>query len=236
MSGNRIDTASINKFDGSNYHQWKFQLLCALRAKGLYGIVKGTEAIRAATNADSSATDVATYKKGEKDDATAMFLWTTAMDFSQITLIENCTTSKEILDKLDAIYAQKTEINEMLAHERFSQYKIDINDSIAKHIAKVENLAQQIKDSGETISDTAIMTKILGSLPAKFRSFRQARLSLDETKQTIKNLTSRLNDENTSLSVADDSEKALDASSNVNKVTNREENIQRKFDKSKIIC
>ena len=103
-----------------------------------------------------------------------MFLLTTAMDFSQIMLIENCTSSKEISDNLDAIYAQKTMINKMLTHERFLQYKMDINDSIAKHIAKVENLAQQIKDSGETISDTAIMTKILGSLPAKFRSFRQA--------------------------------------------------------------
>ena len=112
----------------------------------------------------------------------------------------------------------------MLAHERFSQYKMDINDSIAKHIAKVENLAQQIKDSGETISDTAIMTKILGSSPAKFRSFRQAWLSLDETKQTIINLTSRLIDEDTSLNAADDSEKALVASSNVNKGANRGEN------------
>ena len=182
MAENRIDTASINKFDGSNYHQWKFQLLCALRAKGLYEIAKGTEAKPAATTANSSVADVAAYKKWEKDDATAMFLLTTAMDFSQITLIENCTTSKEILDKLDAIYAQKTEINKMLAHERFSQYKMDLNDSIAQHIAKVENLAQQIKDSDETISDTAIMTKILGSLPAKFRSFHQAWLSLDEKK------------------------------------------------------
>ena len=80
------------------------------------------------------------------------------------------------------------------------------------------------------------MTKILGSLPAQFRSFHQAWLSLDQTKQTIKNLTSRLIDEDTHLSVADDSEKALVASSNVNKGANREENIQRKFDKSKIIC
>lgn len=56
------------------------------------------------------------------------------------------------------------------------------NDSIAQHIAKIENLAQQIRDTGEGISDIAIMIKILGSLPLKFRSFRQAWLSLNETK------------------------------------------------------
>lgn len=111
-----------------------------------------------------------------------MFLLTSTMDYTQVTLIENCKSSKEILIKLDAIYEQKTEINKMLAHEKFSQYKMDPNNSIAQHIAKVENLAQWIKDSGEVVSDTAVMTKILGSLPAKFRSFRQACLSLDETK------------------------------------------------------
>ena len=45
------------------------------------------------------------------------------------------------MDKLDAIYEQKTEMNKMMAHERFSQYKMSSNDSIAQHIAKVENLA-----------------------------------------------------------------------------------------------
>lgn len=125
----------------------------------------------------------------------------------------------------------------MLVHERFSQYKMNSNDSIAQHIAKVENLAQQLRDTGEGLSDIAIMTKILGSLPPKFRSFRQAWLSLDETKQTIQNLTSRLLDEDTSLSTPDSSEVALASSSNVDIATTREENKQRpKLDKSKVVC
>lgn len=81
------------------------------------------------------------------------------------------------------------------------------------------------------------MTKILGSLPLKFRSFRQAWLSLDETKQTIQNLTSRLLDEDTSLSTSDSTEVALATSSNVDKSVTQKGNEQRsKLDKSKIIC
>lgn len=160
----------------------------------MFEITKGKE-VKPIVTATSTATEVTVYKKWIKDDACAMFLLTSAMDYSQITLVENCKTSREILGKLDAIYEQKTEINKMLAHERFSQYKMDSSDSIARHIAKVENLAQQLKDTGETVSDIAIITKILGSLPSKFRSFRQAWLSLDEAKQTIQNLTSRLIDE-----------------------------------------
>lgn len=39
-----------------------------------------------------------------------MFVLTSAMELLQITLIENCTTSKEIFDKLNSIYEKKTEL------------------------------------------------------------------------------------------------------------------------------
>lgn len=38
---------------------------------------------------------------------------------------------------------------------------MNLNDSVAKHVVKVENLAQQIKDCGDSVSETAIVTKIL---------------------------------------------------------------------------
>ncbi|XP_036143363.1 uncharacterized protein LOC118645761 [Monomorium pharaonis] len=117
MSDNRIDIGSVGKFDGKNYYQWKFKLCCALQAKGLFGISKGTE-VRPVTEGNEQ-------KKWIKDDAYIMFLLTSAMDYSQITLIENCQSSKQIIDKLDAIYEQKTEMNKMIAHEKFLQYKMD---------------------------------------------------------------------------------------------------------------
>lgn len=49
---------------------------------------------------------------------------------------------------------------------------MNANDTIAQHIAKIENLAKGIKDVGEPISDTAVMTKILSSLPPKYRSLK----------------------------------------------------------------
>src|SRR5699024_7874086 len=48
-----------------------------------------------------------------------------------------------------------------------------------------------------------------GSLPQKYRSFRQAWLSLDESKQTIINLTARLLDEEANLNSNERNEKAF---------------------------
>lgn len=200
----KIDISSITKFDGRNYHQWMFQLKCALRAKGLYGMVDGTSAAPAPAQRQELETWL-------RKDAQAMFTVTSAMDLSQIALVENCETSKEMIDKLNAIYKQTSEVNKLMAHESFHQYKMQPNDSIAKHIAKIENLAQQIKDCGDDISDTAIVTKILSTLPQTYRNVRQAWLSMDETKQTIKNLTVRLLDEERSMNAMQEEDTALAA-------------------------
>lgn len=201
--GDKVDIGMINKFDGANYAQWKFQLKCALRAKGIYGAVDGTMVKPAATG---NAEEINAWNK---KDAQAMFTITAAMNLNQITLIENCNSAKEIINKLDSIYQQKTETNKMLVHERFAQYKMDAKDSVAQHVAKVENLAKQIKEAGEIVSDAAIMTKILNTLPPKFRNIRQAWFSLDENRQTITNLTARLIDEEASLTALEETENAF---------------------------
>lgn len=39
------------------------------------------------------------------------------MDFEKIILIENYGSSREIQEKLDSIYRQKSEVNKLMAHE-----------------------------------------------------------------------------------------------------------------------
>lgn len=57
-----------------------------------------------------------------------------------------------------------------------------------------------VKDSVTvTLGETAAITKILSTLPSKYCDFRQAWLSLDETKQTVNNLAARLMDEEKNL-------------------------------------
>ncbi|KAF2886867.1 hypothetical protein ILUMI_19306 [Ignelater luminosus] len=137
-----------------------------------------------------------------------MCLLTSGMDFNQITLIESCKSSNEILRKLDEIYATKSETNKMIIHEQFHSYKMLPSDSVATLITKVENLAKQIKGAGDEVSDTSVITKIISTLPYKYRNFRQAGLSLAENKQTLQNLTAILIEEENSLATVEASEEA----------------------------
>ncbi|CAH2095629.1 unnamed protein product [Euphydryas editha] len=138
---------NLDKFDETNFKQWKFQIKCALRAKGFD------------MNTPKPDGDAIQWNK---DDGMAMFVLTSAMDLNQIALIENCESALEVMTKLESIYEQKSTT---MTRECFYQYKMSPADSIAQHIAKVESLAKQLKEIGEVISETAIITKILSTLP-----------------------------------------------------------------------
>lgn len=233
-----VDISAIHKFNGQNYSQWRFQINCALKAKGVYSVANG-ESIKP-TN------DAAKLEKWIKDDAIAMFTISSAMELNQVTLIESCDSSKEMMEKLDSIFKLKSDFNKMLLLDKFHQMKMESNETVVQYIAKIENLAHQIKDSGETISDATIITKILGTLPSKYRNFRQAWLSVDDSKQILSNLTARLIDEEMSLSQSEQAESAFLASNHSKYEVKRHANYQgnenkyknqsRNFDKSKITC
>lgn len=218
---------SINKFSGTNYPQWKFQISCALKAKGLWKIAVGEE-----IKPHSTSTNSGEIEKFNQKDAKAMFVITSAMDLNQISLIENCECSKEIFTKLDSIFQQKSDFTKMMLLDQFHQIKMDPSDTVVQHISKIENLAKQIKNTGETLTDATIITKIIGTLPIKYKTFRQAWLSLEENKQTITNLTARLLDEEASLTNIESTEKAFIVKRNKNRGNNYLGHDQRNYQHS----
>jgi len=53
---------------------------------------------------------------------------------------------------------------------KFHEYKMASNDLVAQYVAKIKNMARQLKDIGEELSEVMIMVKIFGTLPQKFNS------------------------------------------------------------------
>jgi len=86
----------------------------------------------------------------------------------------NCETAKEMCDKLLSIYEQKSGTSISLLQEKFYSCVMDIVDSMAGHISKLENVSKQLAQSGEPISDSMLMTKILMTLPDTSKHFYSA--------------------------------------------------------------
>lgn len=169
------------RFCGDNYPQWKFVISCALQAKDVEEVIN-EEVNREEPNF-------------RKKDGIAKLLIASTLEGKYIPLIESCTSAKDMLQKLESIYGQKTEVNKMILFERFHKYSYDVNLSMAEHVSKIQNIVRMIKNAGDNISDQQVITKIIGTLPEQYSNFRQAWFSVEAANQTIENLTARLIDE-----------------------------------------
>lgn len=94
---------------------------------------------------------------------------------------------------------------------KFHDYRMLPNDSVAQYVARVENMARQLTDLGENLSDVTIMAKILGSLLTKYNAFVTAWDSVEPDKQTLENLTTHLIKDETRMTAEDDVTSALSA-------------------------
>ena len=72
---------------------------------------------------------------------------------------------------------------------------MDASDTVVQHIAKVQNMARQLLDLGQNLPDIQVMSKIIVSLPTKYRNFRTAWNSVKPTRQTIEYLKQPLMEE-----------------------------------------
>ncbi|CAL1688651.1 unnamed protein product [Lasius platythorax] len=192
-------TKSMKRFDGTNFQLWKFQMISLLIAQDIYDVVNGDRIMLV-----ENATNAAQRKAWTKDNARAMFLISVAIEYSQLTYLTTCTSAREMWEKMSAIHEQKTASNKLLLLQKFHEYKMDPNDSVVQHVAKIQNMAQQLSDLDEGQTNSAIMAKILGSLPNKYRALITAWDSVAPAAQTIQSLQKRLIKEERRLSKDDD--------------------------------
>jgi len=195
-----IDLKNVTKFDGTNFLAWKFQMRAILVANDILSLVEGSEV---------KPEDQAQKKAWIQRDAKTMFILSSSMEIAHLDYLITCESSAEMWQKLRSIHEQQNETNKLLLMTKFHEYKMATGDSVAQHIAKVESMARQLKDLGETVSNVALMAKILGSLPSKYNALITAWDSVDTDKQTLQSLTSRLIKEESRMNATDESTNAL---------------------------
>ncbi|KMQ92933.1 integrase core domain protein [Lasius niger] len=180
-----LSLGHLPKFDGSNFLGWKFQVKASLIAGSVYDIVDGTRVRPAAAQEEL-------LKAWIKNNAKAMVIISRAMEYKQLEPLLVCKTAKEMWDKLGQIHAQNSASNRLLLTQRFHEYRMGATDTVVQHVAKVQNMATQLLDLGENVSDITIMAKILASLTSKFSTLQTAWDSVDPARQTLENLKDRL--------------------------------------------
>lgn len=176
-----ISARNIKKFDRTGFQSWKFQVSTLFVANGIKDVVDGTRLI-------SVDQESASGKAWVRDNAKAMFLISSTLEYDCLEPLLVCTTAKDMWDKLCRIHEQKSESNKLMLMQKFHEYKMASGDSVVKHMANIQNLAAQLTDIGEKVSDVTVMAKILESLSPKYSAFQTAWDSVDPVRQNLENL------------------------------------------------
>lgn len=171
---------------------WKFLVRIVLQAADLMGFVNGTAREPLEAQFSDATTHVKALEKFRKDEFRAQRIIVTALGKEAMLHVMNCGDACQMWKKLHSVYEQKSKVTIHLVQERFFDFKMESTDCIAVTISKLQSIAQQLKDLGETISDQMVITKLLLALPVEFSHFHSAWDSTAADQQTIENLTARL--------------------------------------------
>ena len=156
-----------------------------LQTNGVYKVVDGTDTRAAASNAND----------WDKLDLMARTIIATTLDDNQIPSIQDCLTSNAMWKKLEDMHSDRSELTKQMTYTRYYNYKIGHNQSLAEAYLEIEQIVASLHDMGETISEQSVVSKIVSSLPDRYKALRVSWDSVEPKSQTMAALLVRLKKE-----------------------------------------
>lgn len=120
----------------------------------------------------------------DKADGRAQLAILSAIDSSQLNFVSTCNTAAHMWSNLKAIYEQADEASKLEANRAYHSYVYN-NESMAIHIATVENLAEKCKLCGDPKSEMDIITKLLDRIPREYSTAHVAMSLTGTDKQNV---------------------------------------------------
>jgi transposase InsO family protein len=169
------------RLDGDNYPLWAFQVKVYLRTHELLAVVDGSAA--------RPRTDDAAWVK---QDGNAQLAIMSTLTVALSEKIMACDSAAAMWSRLAALYSTKSEVDVSSLLTKFYTLKYVPGDKMVDHVSRVEALVKQLQDAGHEQKPQAVMTQILRSLPPEYDAVNISWDNMDQDKQTVEALTSRL--------------------------------------------
>ncbi len=149
----------MEKFDGGNFHLWKFKMHMILSKHGLWKFIDGCAIIANDKNAMVDYNEKTTY-------AFAL-LGEHFMD-AQLAHIQYCENVKSPWETLYNVHKAKTIENKLFFQRRFFTIKMQKGEDLLVHINMVKVLAHQLHSLEMKIEDENVYTVVFTSFPSSF--------------------------------------------------------------------
>lgn len=162
-----MDTAStttsrINKFDGTNFHTWKFKMRMVLEERDLWEVTSGEIKLEHCT----TALDQSTFKRKSRK---ALAIICLAMEDSQLPLVRSAKDAYDAWSRMEGHFEKKSLANKLFLRRRFFTTMMGEGDDVLEHINKVKTLAEQLDAVGAPVSEDDLVITLLASLSESYQ-------------------------------------------------------------------
>jgi hypothetical protein len=156
----RVATLKVmEKFDGGNFHLWKFKMRMMLFKHGLWKFVEGSATL--------PSEEVARVDYNEKEMKGFALLCEHLTD-AQLAHIQYCDNVKSAWEAFCDVHEAKTIGNKLFLRRRFFTIKMQEGDDMLMHINTVKALTDQLCSIKVNIVDEDVYRVLLMSLPPSF--------------------------------------------------------------------
>lgn len=176
------DSFNIRIFDGTDYGVWKFQMEQIFEMKGLTTAITETEA----TIPPAQLED---FRKASKKAKTYI---ATHVDTKHAKNIMNCTTAKDMWDRLSQIHENTSKNNKIGLQREFFTFRMKNNESVSDYVSRGEYIFNKLKEAGVMYTEDTLVSKLICGLPNQFRTFRSQWNATTDKDQVLGVLVPRL--------------------------------------------
>ncbi|KAG6590589.1 Gag-Pol polyprotein [Phytophthora cinnamomi] len=162
MDAASTTTSRINKFDGTNFHTWKFKMAMVLEERDLWEVTSGEIKLEhCATTLDQT-----TFKRKSRK---ALAIICLAMEDLQLPLVRSAKDAYDAWSKLEGHFEKKSLANKLFLRRRFFTTMMAEGDDVLEHINKIKTLAEQLDAVGAPVSEDDLVITLLGSLSESYQ-------------------------------------------------------------------
>lgn len=168
-----VNLANLTKLSGTNYRTWREMIFMVLQLRGLLNAVSGLE-----TNQDKLIEAKLTLYE--------------AMDDKHQSQVLGCPTARDIIERLDQVYADDSAANVYRLIMKYYRYQKAPTDTMFVHIGKMDDMRRALANLGKNPDEEVYQVTLLGSLPPEYDSMLELWELTHPTMKKTSNLVARL--------------------------------------------
>ena len=178
----------IPQFNGNGFDDWQFRVQMYMDSLGLMEVLTGDPPSNDAAKAIFLQND-----KKAKERLVSM------LHSDCFCYVRDKRTAKEMWSSLEAVFAKKSVISQLLLRKELAKLRMNDGDAMATFLLKFENLVRKLKLTGANLDENDVLTQLFLALPERYDPLVTALQNLDDGKLSVSVAKERLIAEETKM-------------------------------------